>query len=151
MNDAPSNHGETVLNPRFIAGIKQPIKPQLPGHFQDSVTGPVFFGIGAAEARRIALRKDIALEGSANELEGFQGQTGDTAVIGMFDGIVFGITEGGADDTDGIGPMGLDFEVQSSRRIHNGYTMLIYVHIVNYNIYKCMATNEIIKPQSIHY
>ena len=58
-------------------------------------------------------------------------------------GVVIWVAVGGADETDGIGPVGLDFEMQAPGGLHCGHNMQVILFTVKYISSLCMATYEI--------
>jgi hypothetical protein len=62
---------------------------------------------------------DLAAKGGADEFELIQSQAGDTAVVGMLDFAV--LAEGGAQDADRLGSMGLDLEMDRADGFQDGH------------------------------
>ena len=75
-----------------------------------------------------------------DEFELVQGQSSDAAVILMFNEAFVAIR--GAQDTDGVSAVGLDFEMNRGSGFHDGYTILIITPLCQYTISICMATKE---------
>ena len=63
------------------------------------------------ERAGIVLGDHGALEGGLNQLKLLERHACDATMLGVLDGLSDGVSVGGADDTDRIGPVGLDFEV----------------------------------------
>ena len=97
------------------------------------------------ERAGVALGDHGTLEGRLNEFELLQGKTGETTVLGVLDGLRVGVAVGGADKTDGLGAVRLDFEMQSSGGFHNGHTILHQLYPVNtyfYNVWLHMKAKK---------
>jgi hypothetical protein len=90
---------------------------------EHGTTGPVFPGVKDLEGVGVAFGQSLSGEGGLNEFELFQAQAGDPTVVGVEDLAV--LAEGGAEEADGVGAVGLNFEVDGTGRFQDGYIIWI--------------------------
>ena len=61
-------------------------------------------------------------------------------MVFVFDAAI--LAEGGAEEPDRVGAVGLDFEVDGAGGLQDGYRILLIVNSCQLRIYKCVATHE---------
>jgi hypothetical protein len=78
------------------------------------------------------LRNDVAAKSGLNEFELIEGQAGDAAMVGVLN--LVALAKGGAQDADRIGPVSLDFEMDASVGLQDGYYIPISVMLCQASI-----------------
>jgi hypothetical protein len=119
IDEPADDHGQAILDPSLLAGVKRPVQAQLLGQLQQRVAGAVFLGGAQRDGLSGAFGHDLTAEGGLEQFKLRQAQAGEPPVGGMFDFAV--LAEGGADEADGVAPVVLDFEVEAGRGAFDGY------------------------------
>jgi hypothetical protein len=115
---------------RVLAAHYRPERDDGPswlfGQLEHGSTGAVFSGLKDLKCVGVALGQSLSGEGGLNEFELFQVQAAEAAMVGVHG--FARLAEGGTENADGVKPVGLDFEVKWSERLHDGH-IIRYIHI----------------------
>jgi hypothetical protein len=127
IDEATGNHSQHVFNPGFWPGIKRPVQFEFFGQLEHGSTGTVFSGLKDLKRVGVALGQSLPGEGGLNEFELFQVQAGEATMVGVHD--FARLAERGTKDTHGVEAVSLDFEMDRTERLHDGYTIRpIHIH-----------------------
>jgi hypothetical protein len=154
IDEASGDHRQHVSDPGFRPGIESPIQFELFGQLEHGTTGAVFSGLKDLKRVGVALGQSVSGEGGLNESELFEAQAGEAAMVGVHDSAR--LAEGGAEDAHGVAAVGLDFKMDRTERLHNGYTILYIPIVVNISYYivwlqmKCETGVKPFRGQRLH-